>query len=88
MSSFSRQWSKDTASDGKIQMLADGNADFAKKLGLDIDLTQFGLGVRSKRYSMLVDDGVGENSECRGRAASARQMRAPRRCARMIDRSI
>jgi peroxiredoxin len=51
-------WSKDTGADGKIQMLADGNADFARKLGLDIDLTQFGLGVRSKRYSMLVDDGV------------------------------
>ena len=51
-------WSKDTGADGKIQMLADGNADFAKKLGLEIDLTQFGLGVRSKRYSMLVEDGV------------------------------
>lgn len=51
-------WSKDTGADGKILMLADGNADFARKLGLEIDLTQFGLGVRSKRYSMLVDDGV------------------------------
>jgi peroxiredoxin len=51
-------WSKDTGADGKILMLADGNADFAKKLGLEIDLTQFGLGVRSKRYSMLVEDGV------------------------------
>ena len=43
---------------GKIAMLADGNGDFAKKLGLDIDLSGFGLGVRSKRYAMLVDDGV------------------------------
>src|SRR5262249_4088293 len=51
-------WSKDTGADGKIEMLADGNADFAKALGLDIDLTRFGLGVRSKRYSMLVEDGV------------------------------
>ena len=52
------QFAKDTGADGKIMMLADGNAEFAKKLGLDIDLSGFGLGVRSKRYAMLVDDGV------------------------------
>jgi peroxiredoxin len=51
-------WAKDSKADGKIQMLADGSAEFAKKLGLDIDLTARGLGVRSKRYSMVVDDGV------------------------------
>ena len=49
---------KDTGASGKISMLADGNGDFAKAIGLDIDLTKFGLGVRSKRYSMLVEDGV------------------------------
>ena len=52
------QFAKDTGADGKILMLADGNADFAKKIGLDIDLSSRGFGVRSKRYSMLVDDGV------------------------------
>lgn len=51
-------WSKDTGADGKITMLADGSADFAKALGLEIDLTKHGLGVRSKRYAMLVDNGV------------------------------
>ena len=51
-------FAKDTGSDGKIVMLADGNGDFAKAIGLTIDLTGFGLGVRSKRYSMLVKDGV------------------------------
>ncbi|MGQ0672183.1 MAG: peroxiredoxin [Hyphomicrobium sp.] len=51
-------WAKDTGADGQITMLSDGNADFAKALGLDIDLTKFGLGVRSKRYAMLVEDGV------------------------------
>jgi peroxiredoxin len=51
-------WSKDGGADGKVLMLADGSADFAKKLGLDIDLTARGLGVRSKRYSMVVEDGV------------------------------
>lgn len=51
-------WSKARGADGKIRMLADGNADFAKKLGLDIDLSGFGLGTRSQRYAMIVDDGV------------------------------
>jgi peroxiredoxin len=51
-------WSKDSQADGKIQMLADGSADFAKKIGLEIDLTARGLGVRSKRYAMAVEDGV------------------------------
>lgn len=51
-------WSRDSRADGKIVMLADGSADFAKKIGLDIDLTARGLGVRSKRYSMAVQDGV------------------------------
>jgi glutaredoxin/glutathione-dependent peroxiredoxin len=51
-------WAKDTGADGKIMMLADGSADFAKKIGLETDLTAFGLGMRSKRYAMLVDDGV------------------------------
>ena len=51
-------WGKATGSDGKIQMLADGSADFAKKCGLEFDLTARGMGVRSKRYSMVVDNGV------------------------------
>lgn len=53
-------WAKDTGATGKVLMLSDGNGDFAKALGLDIDLTAFGLGVRSKRYAMLVNDGVVE----------------------------
>ncbi|HEY7670500.1 MAG TPA: peroxiredoxin [Hyphomicrobium sp.] len=52
------QFAKDTGADGKIVFLADGSADFARKIGLDIDLSSRGLGVRSKRYAMLVDDGV------------------------------
>jgi len=52
------QFAKDTGADGKILMLADGNADFARSIGLDVDLSSRGFGVRSKRYSMLVDDGV------------------------------
>jgi peroxiredoxin len=51
-------WAKDSKADGKILMLADGSAEFAKKIGLEIDLSARGLGVRSKRYSMIVEDGV------------------------------
>jgi glutaredoxin/glutathione-dependent peroxiredoxin len=53
-----KAWGKSTASEGKILMLADGNASFAKACGLDKDLSQFGMGVRSSRYSMYVVDGV------------------------------
>lgn len=52
------QWAKDSQADGKILMLSDGAAQFARKCGLDIDLSDFGLGIRSKRYAMVVDDGV------------------------------
>lgn len=52
------QWAKDSGADGKIAMLADGAADFAKKIGLEMDLTARGMGVRSRRYSMVVDNGV------------------------------
>jgi peroxiredoxin len=54
------EWAKATGSDGKVLMLTDDSAAFAKAIGLDIDLTGagIGLGVRSKRYAMLVDDGV------------------------------
>jgi len=51
-------WRKATDAAGKIEFFADGGAGFAKAIGLSIDLTERGLGVRSQRYSMLVDDGV------------------------------
>jgi glutaredoxin/glutathione-dependent peroxiredoxin len=51
-------WGKDQKTAGKVTMLADGSGDFARALGLELDLTKGGLGIRSKRYSMLVDNGV------------------------------
>jgi glutaredoxin/glutathione-dependent peroxiredoxin len=51
-------WADETGATGKIEMLADGSGDFARALGLQIDLSGFGLGERSKRYAMLVDNGV------------------------------
>jgi glutaredoxin/glutathione-dependent peroxiredoxin len=51
-------WAKHTGAGGKIMFLADGNGDFARALGLTFDLTARGLGIRSQRYAMFVDDGV------------------------------
>jgi peroxiredoxin len=50
-------WARDQKTDGKVRMLADGSAEFAKAAGLTLDLTAKGMGVRSARYSMLVKDG-------------------------------
>ncbi len=51
-------WAKATNGEGKITYLSDGNATFTTAIGLDIDLAAVSMGVRSKRYSMLVEDGV------------------------------
>jgi len=51
-------WSKSTGAQDKITFLSDGNGEFAKKLGLDMDGSAVGFGIRSKRYAMLVEDGV------------------------------
>src|SRR5690242_21863596 len=51
-------WGKDQKADGKVQMLADGNADFTKAVGLELDARANGLGIRSQRYAMVVDNGV------------------------------
>ena len=50
-------WARDLKSAGKVRMLADGDAAFAKATGLTLDLTGRGMGLRSNRYSMLVKDG-------------------------------
>jgi peroxiredoxin len=51
-------WGKDQQVGSKVDMLADGSAKFAKATGLDLDLTERGLGVRGRRYAMVVDNGV------------------------------
>jgi peroxiredoxin len=51
-------WGRDQNVGDKILMLADGNGDFSKALGLDLDASGFGMGLRSQRYAMIVDDGV------------------------------
>jgi peroxiredoxin len=51
-------WGKEQGAKNKVRMMADGSAAYTKALGLEFDLTARGMGVRSQRYSMLVDDGV------------------------------
>src|ERR1700753_692935 len=50
-------WGKDQGSGDKVRMLADGNGDFTRAVGLEMDGTKFGMGKRSQRYSMIVDNG-------------------------------
>jgi glutaredoxin/glutathione-dependent peroxiredoxin len=53
-----KAWAEASGANGKIDFLADGSADFAKAIGMELDLGARGLGMRSKRYSMIVKDGV------------------------------
>ncbi len=51
-------WAKASGAEGAITFLADGNGDFAKAVGLEMDGSAIGFGIRSKRYAMLIEDGV------------------------------
>ena len=50
-------WGKDQSCGGKVRMVADGNGEFTKAVGLELDASGFGMGKRSKRYAMIVNDG-------------------------------
>ncbi|MCM5570777.1 peroxiredoxin [Burkholderiaceae bacterium FT117] len=51
-------WGRDQQCGGKVRMMADGSGEFTRAIGLELDLSARGLGVRSQRYAMLVEDGV------------------------------
>ena len=51
-------WGRDQKAGNKVRMMADGSADYTKKLGLEVDLTARGMGIRSQRFAMIVQDGV------------------------------
>jgi len=51
-------WGKDQSVEDKVMMLADGNGDFTKAVGLTMDGTGYGMGLRSQRYAMVIDNGV------------------------------
>ena len=53
-----KAWAKDQDAAGKVEMLADGNAEFTRAIGLDADMSARGYGVRCRRFAMIVDDGV------------------------------
>jgi peroxiredoxin len=56
-----KAWAKASAVDERVLMLADGNADYAKALGLELDATGFGMGLRGKRFAIVVQDGVAKS---------------------------
>jgi peroxiredoxin len=51
-------WGRQNGANGKIRMISDGNGEITKSLGMELDLTARGIGVRSQRYSMLLEDGA------------------------------
>ncbi|MEO6984596.1 MAG: peroxiredoxin [Paralcaligenes sp.] len=51
-------WGREQGANGRVRMLADGSAEWTRKLGLDLDLSDHGLGVRSRRFSAILKDGV------------------------------
>jgi peroxiredoxin len=53
-----KAWDKASAVEGKVLMLADGNAEYSKALGLELDATGFGMGIRGKRFAIVVENGV------------------------------
>lgn len=53
-----KAWGKSQAVEGKVDMLADGNAEYTKALGLELDATGFGMGIRGQRFALVVDHGV------------------------------
>jgi peroxiredoxin len=54
-------WGKASGVDGKVTMLADGNGDFVKAVGLEMDGSKFGMGARGQRFAMIVNDGKVEH---------------------------
>ena len=56
-----KAWDKASAVEGKVLMLADGNAEYSKALGLELDATGFGMGIRGKRFAIIVENGVAKH---------------------------
>jgi peroxiredoxin len=53
-----KAWGEASKAAGKVEMLADGNGEYARALGLELDASKFGMGTRGKRFSVIVEDGV------------------------------
>ena len=66
-----KAWARDQNSNEKVILAADGSAKFTKGVGMDIDLDTFGQGIRSKRYSMLIEDSVVKSINIEGKPGQA-----------------
>ena len=66
-----KAWAKDQNSNEKVILAADGSAKFTKALGMDVDLDTFGQGIRSKRYSMLIEDSIIKSINIEGKPGQA-----------------
>ncbi|HEX7115394.1 MAG TPA: peroxiredoxin [Steroidobacter sp.] len=53
-----KAWGKSQGCDGKVDMLADGNAEYTKALGLEMDASGYGMGIRGQRFALVIEDGV------------------------------
>ena len=51
-------WAKENVTEGRILMLADGNCDYTKSIGLEMDSSKFGMGMRSQRYALIIEDNI------------------------------
>jgi glutaredoxin/glutathione-dependent peroxiredoxin len=71
-------WAKASGAEGTITFLADGNGDFAKSIGLDLDGTPIGFGIRSKRYAMLLENGVVKALHVEDKLSAAQESSAER----------
>ncbi|MGI9465222.1 MAG: peroxiredoxin [Aestuariivirgaceae bacterium] len=69
-------WSKQSGGDGKVMFLADGNAEFTTAIGMDLDASGFGMGTRSTRYAMVIDDGRVTSLHIEPQAGQAEQSSA------------
>lgn len=56
-----KAWGKSQSCDGKVQMIADGNAEYTKALGLEMDASGFGMGIRGQRFALIVENGIVKN---------------------------
>ena len=66
-----KAWARDQNSNEKVILAADGSAKFTKGVGMDIDLDTFGQGIRSKRYSMLIEDSIVKSINIEGKPGQA-----------------
>ena len=69
-------WGKDQGAGDKVMMLADGNAEYTKALGLELDASGFGMGTRGLRFAVIVDDGVATQVHCEASPSEVKESSA------------